>query len=157
MTDRPVLVICYGNELRRDDGAGWVAGRRLGRRLPPEAASVLMAHQLLPELSQQISGAGFVIFIDADATLPPGQVKKQVVTAGPAGGSLGHHQSPQGLLLMAKRLYSHSPAAMIYSIGGADFTHGRGLSNEVRQGLATLVEEVIETVKSALLPHCGVS
>ena len=147
MTDSAALVICYGNELRRDDGAGWAAGEKLAARLALESASVMSVHQLLPEIAEPISRASFVIFIDADAQLPPGKIQKlSLQPESRIGGAIGHHQSPQGLLHLAGRLYGRAPAALLFSIGGADFSYGPGLSPQVRTGLKELVECVIAEI-----------
>ena len=60
-----VLVLAYGNPLRRDDGVGWVIGERLAELLPEEAVDVRVLHQLTPELAEPISRAERVIFVDA--------------------------------------------------------------------------------------------
>ena len=60
-----ILLLCYGNPLRRDDGVGWVIGERLAEMLREDVADVRVLHQLTPELAEPISRAGAVIFIDA--------------------------------------------------------------------------------------------
>lgn len=60
-----VLILAYGNPLRRDDGVGWVIGERLAEMLREDVADVRVLHQLTPELAEPISRAGAVIFIDA--------------------------------------------------------------------------------------------
>lgn len=67
----PLLVIGYGNALRGDDGAGPCAALRVGARREGGrwggALRTLAVHQLLPELVDDIAGAGRVVFIDAYA------------------------------------------------------------------------------------------
>jgi len=147
-TDAPVLVIGYGNVLRGDDGVGWAAARRLARRLPRRLASVLMVHQLLPELAEPISRAQRVIFIDADERLAPGQLSQNIVR--PLDGSdetIGHHQSPGGLLRLARDLYGRVPEAMVFSIGAADFDFRPTLSAKVRRSLPGLLRSVEDAVR----------
>ncbi|MGD0390576.1 MAG: hydrogenase maturation protease [Tepidisphaeraceae bacterium] len=147
-TDAPVLVIGYGNVLRGDDGVGWAAARRLARRLPRRLASVLMVHQLLPELAEPISRAKRAIFIDADERLAPGQVCQKVVQPlDRADGTIGHHQSPGGLLRLARDLYGHAPEALVFSIGAADFDFRPTLSTEVRRALPGLLQSVADAVR----------
>ena len=146
-TDAPVLVIGYGNVLRGDDGVGWAAARRLARRLPRRLASVLMVHQLLPELAEPISRAQRAIFIDADHRLAPGEVCQTAI--GPldqAGGTIGHHQSPGGLLRLARDLYGRAPAALVFSIGAANFGFRPALSTQVRRALPGLIRSVADAV-----------
>ena len=146
-TEPPVLVIGYGNILRRDDGVGWAVARRLLDQLPRELATVLTVPQLLPELAEQISRAQYVVFIDADAQLPPGVVQKLPVRPDDQDGQiLGHHQTPAGILRLASDLYARSPAASIYSIGGADFSFGCNLSPPVQAALRKVVQDIVDAV-----------
>jgi hydrogenase maturation protease len=150
VTEPPLLVIGYGNTLRRDDGAGWIAARRLSKRLPAELASVVMVHQLLPELSEPIARAQHVIFIDASAELAPGDVKRQALYADKTPErTIGHQQSPAKLLRMARDLYGQAPTAMIYSIGGSDFSYGCSLSRTVQIALRKIVREIVHSVLAA--------
>jgi hydrogenase maturation protease len=153
-TDAPVLVIGYGNVLRGDDGAGWVAARRLARRLPRRLASVLMVHQLLPELAEPISRAKRAIFIDADERLAPGQVCQKIVEPlDRADGTIGHHQSPEGLLRLARDLYGRAPEALVFSIGAAGFEFRPTLSTPVRRALPGLLQSVADAVQDVELCH----
>ncbi len=145
--EKNVLVIGYGNILRRDDGVGFAAARRLFDQLPGELASVLTVHQLLPELAQQISLARQVVFIDANAKLPPGTVQKSSVQPSPKGDYIfGHHQTPAGLLRLSGDLYGRVPEAMIFSIGGSDFSFGCTLSPPVQVAVRKVVRDVVDAV-----------
>jgi hydrogenase maturation protease len=156
-TDAPVLVIGYGNVLRGDDGVGWAAARRLARRLPRRLASVLMVHQLLPELAEPISRATRAIFIDADERLAPGQVcQKNVQPPDRADETIGHHQGPGGLLRLARDLYGRAPEAMVFSIGATDFDFRPTLSTKVRRALPGLLRSVEDAVRrlGQDMEHC---
>ena len=61
-----VLVLAYGNPLRRDDGVGWVIGERLAELLPEEAVDVRVLHQLTPELAEPISRASRAFWLASD-------------------------------------------------------------------------------------------
>lgn len=67
-----VLIVGYGNPLRRDDGVGWYAAQRLSHELSGEQAEVIACHQLMPELAERISQTDLVIFIDAAVGTSPG-------------------------------------------------------------------------------------
>lgn len=145
--DTPVLVIGYGNVLRGDDGAGPAAAQALREKLPPQTAEVLSVHQLLPELSERLSRSGLAIFIDADWSVPAGQVRQKALTAGIDGDKvIGHHQSPQNLLNMAGQLYGRAPPAILFNVGAASFGYQEGLSTPVRRAIPKLVREVVRTV-----------
>jgi hydrogenase maturation protease len=151
--DKPVLVIGYGNILRRDDGVGWAAARRLADQLPDEIASVMTVQQLLPELAEPVSHAKLVIFIDADAQLSGGAfARRDVESVIQRGKAIGHHQTPEGILRLADNLYGHSPRAVLYSIGGTDFSFGCALSPSVQVALRKVVHEIVDAVVD-YLPH----
>lgn len=147
--DAPVLVIAYGNELRRDDGAGPAAAEALRDQLPQQLADVRTVHQLLPELAEPLSRASLAIFIDADWSTPAGRFRKKNLIAETGGGVIGHHQSPSNLLRMARDLYGHAPPAILVQVGAADFGFREGLSRPVRRIMPQVVTEVIETIKRA--------
>ena len=144
-TDRPVLVIGYGNSLRRDDGAGLVlAGALVDQwREHDLPAALLTAHQLNPELAEDIaqSGAGIVVFVDAeDAQASTGAlVELAQVYAEYMSPSLGHHLTPAVVILYARQLYAFRGSAWIISVPGYDFAHGEGLSEATQ----TLVDNFL--------------
>jgi hydrogenase maturation protease len=147
--ESPVLVIGYGNELCGDDGAGPIAAEML-RDLLPDGAEVLTFHQLLPELIMQLSKSKLAIFIDADCQTPAGQVRREYLSPDSDGEkAIGHHQSPEGLLNMARELCGHAPPAILFRIGAADFRFHQGLSKPVRLAVRKLVEQVVELVEQA--------
>ena len=99
-----VLILAYGNSLRRDDGAGFVLGDVVERMLSEAGLQVkrIDSHQLEPELALDISGEKIssVLFIDTRA-LPetPGgdnlRVQfRRVASAQNASPSMGHHLDP---------------------------------------------------------------
>ena len=147
MTDKPVVIIGYGNTLRRDDGVGWAAAHRLYDRLDLNSANILAVQQLLPELAEPISRAKLAIFVDADATLQPGEIRRRNVEPDAARhGVMAHDQTPQGLLGVASDLYGQRPKAVLYSIGGKDFSFGCRLSPRVKVALARVVAEIVHMV-----------
>lgn len=149
--DPPVLVVGYGNELRGDDGVGPAAAEALRDRLPRQIAEVLAVQQLLPELIERINRSRVVIFIDADANAPPGQIRQEKLTAHRASGeAIGHYQSPESLLAMACELYGHAPSAILFHVGAANFDFKEGLSEPVREAILRLVREVIEIATRAV-------
>lgn len=143
-----VLVIAYGNTLRRDDGAGPLLARRLTDRpgALPADVTVRIEHQLLPELAADIAHRAVfaVLFVDAavrpSVDLPP-QVCLRELSAGspvapPAPSSassvaLGHRLSPESIVELAAALSGRpAPPASILTIEGVDFSVGEGLSPE---------------------------
>ena len=58
------LIIGIGNPLRGDDGIGLDVASEFSRELRRDDVQVLATHQLTPELSELVSRADRVFFID---------------------------------------------------------------------------------------------
>jgi hydrogenase maturation protease len=124
-----VLIIGYGNALRGDDAMGLVAAERLGG---------MAVHQLTPELAERIAHAERVVFLDADTTIPPGEIS--VTAVEPAEGTLDHHATPAGLLRLAQTVFSTAPAAWLIGMGGESFALKEGLSAAAARAVDRAVE-----------------
>ncbi len=65
-----LLIIGYGNSLRRDDGAGLVLAQRLAEQWKKDghAVRLLLTHQLMPEMALDLaeSDVAGVLFVDAE-------------------------------------------------------------------------------------------
>ena len=133
---RGILVIGVGNPLREDDGVGW----HLAEALAQEGAQVRTCHQLLPELAAELSQAGLVLFVDAAAAGPPGQVLLQPLAPGTAP-RFSHHLDPPGLLAWARDLYQRCPPAYLLSVAGGAFGYREGLSPAVEAALPAALEQ----------------
>ena len=69
-----VLIIGFGNCLRGDDGAGCRIARKLDNYFHQDPdVRVIGAHQLTPEMSEDIAGSEFVLFLDAAVGEHPGK------------------------------------------------------------------------------------
>jgi len=135
-----VLIIGYGNPLRGDDCAGPCVARELRRR----GFHAIEVQQLTPELAETIAGFEVVVFVDADVTAPPGEVRTVALTAQGAEvplagesspGPLEHSLSPSGLLSLAAALYGKTPRASLLGIGCESFELGDRLSIAARRGV----------------------
>ncbi len=134
VSDR-VLVIAYGNPLRCDDGVAWQAAEEIRRKLP-SLAEVVCVHQLAPELAEEISRAGTVIFLDATGDGEPGKVACQIV-----------HLVPAQDLALCDQLYEAKPRGFLISISGQCFDHGDGLSPAAMNALPQSVAVVSDLVR----------
>ena len=143
----PVLVIGYGNPLRRDDGVGRVVADRVAQAVHDRSicadVEVIEAHQLTPELAEPLSRADLAIFVDAAADAPAGCVRiTPVVDGAVVGGSLLHHLGPQRLLAIARILYGRAPEAWAITVGAESFDHGDALSPAIERLVPQLVRDV---------------
>jgi len=144
-----LLIIAYGNPFRRDDGAGLALGEKLGVAFAAHGITVqqLAVHQLLPELALTIANPTLdgVLFVDTVADCAVTKIIVQPLTDAVADVALGHHFSPQTLLLYAARLYGYCPPAWLAAIPGTDFGHGAGFSPRTAQLLEDITP-VIDTL-----------
>jgi Ni,Fe-hydrogenase maturation factor len=91
--ERGILVIGYGNTLRRDDGVGVRAAEMMAADARFADVEVLTTYQLTPELSLDIATASLVVFVDADVRGLPGSIEvrelraRSAVAASPAAAA----------------------------------------------------------------------
>jgi hydrogenase maturation protease len=134
-----IVLIAYGNELRRDDGAGLRLAERMAERWLALGASLhhLAVQQLTPELAMEIAepGVAAVVFVDTRAAAGLSDAVEIMPLTPPetATPSLGHHVQPDVLLAYAALLLEGRPAppAWLVTVPGVAFDHGEGLSETV--------------------------
>lgn len=137
-----ILVIGYGNTLRKDDGIG----RYLVEQLSPQPdLKILSVHQLTPELAADIAEVKSVIFVDVTIS-PENRIKTQPLTPSLNLSSLGHSLHPEALLSLTQTLYQTVPIAWWVLIPGEDFTFGETFSPLTQ----TCIPEGIETLKNLI-------
>ncbi|HEY1495691.1 MAG TPA: hydrogenase maturation protease [Candidatus Solibacter sp.] len=144
------LVIGYGNPLRGDDGAGYIAGELLRERIQNPAVEVLSLLQLTPELMEPISRARQVIFLDAAIIGRAGGYQRVPLRPSPACSRFTHHTNPETLLAGAQALYGHTPEAVLYTIPGKFFEIGQELTPSVRRAVEALVAELAALLRQPL-------
>ena len=135
-----LLVIGYGNTLRRDDGVGpGVAEAVAGLALP--GVRTLACPLLTPELAEAVSQAHVVIFVDAAVDAPR---EVQLRTLAPAGSSqvMAHAASPATLLALARDVFGHAPEAWLITIPAEDLGIGDEFSPLAQRGFEIALEEV---------------
>jgi hydrogenase maturation protease len=154
-----VLIIGYGNTLRRDDGVGAVAARRLvaDQRLSGSDVEVQERYQLLPEMALDIAEATLVILVDADMRGLPGSIEIQPIDPEVAPrsdadargqpGASSHHVGGGELVALAVQLTGRRPEVVAVGIGVADTELGEGLSPVVETALLKVVEIVVDLVE----------
>ncbi len=155
---RRVLIIGFGNTLRRDDGAGAVAARLLAAdpRLAGGDVEVREAYQLLPEMALDLAEATLAIFVDADARGLPGSIEIHQIDPETAArsdadargepGASSHHVGGGELVALAAALTGRAPRAVAVGIGVADLGMGEGLSPPVEAALPKVADIVAKLV-----------
>jgi hydrogenase maturation protease len=141
-----VLVIAYGNPLRCDDGVAWQAAEEIRRKLATQI-DVICVHQLAPELAEEISRAGTVIFLDATGDGESGKVVCQIVYPDPIQARFSHHLAPAQVLALCDQLYEAKPRGFLISISGECFDHGDGLTPSVTNALPQTVAAVSDLLR----------
>ena len=143
-----ILVIGYGNQSRRDDGAGWLVIERLAALGLPDV-ELQTAHQLEVDVAETISRFDVVIFVDAAVTDSPHAVTRTLVHPNPesrpaVAGS--HCLTPADVLALCRTLYGKEPQGMLFSIRGHDFNFGMTLSPAVEDAVNAVVQEIRQLV-----------
>ncbi len=135
-----VLVIGYGNTLRRDDGVGpKVAQAIAGLGLP--RVRTLACPLLTPELAEAVSEAGAVVFVDA-AVDAPREVQLRPLAPAESSQVMAHSASPATLLALARDVFGHAPEAWWLTIPIAELGIGEELSPLARRGFEQALEEI---------------
>jgi len=144
-----VLVIGYGSPLRGDDNIGCHVAQMLEQQYhnSPDVR-VIGAHQLTPEMAEDVAASEFVLFLDAAAGTPAGKIQQTAVTPQPGPLSFAHHLGPALLLAGTMELYGSVPRAELLTIVGATFELGDGLSPAVLRRLPELFEQAHAIVES---------
>jgi hydrogenase maturation protease len=149
-----LLVIGYGNSLRRDDAAGrLVADTVASWGLPGVAAR--STHQLVPELAEELSQTACVVFADATAE----ECEVQLRRLGPeaAGRFLNHACDPRGLLSLTDELYGVRPSAWLLTIPGHDFGFGERMSPHAQSNMTKALALIRSLLGREPLMQCAES
>ncbi len=135
-----LLIIGYGNTLRRDDGVG-VRLAEAATKLELPGVTAITRHQLLPELAEPISQAEAVVFVDAAAE-PVEKVELRRINPAPGGSAqiLAHATDPPSMLALAKQMFGRAPKGWCLPIPVEDFGFGEELSPRAEDGLRTALE-----------------
>ena len=145
-----LLVLGYGNTLRRDDGVGpRVAEAVAALALPGVRA--LACPLLTPELADPISRAHVTIFVDA-AVDAPREVQLRKLAPADTSQIMAHAASPATLLALARDVFGHAPEAWLLTIPAENIGIGEELSAFTSRGLETAIEEIKKLARSGRAP-----
>jgi hydrogenase maturation protease len=142
---KKTVVIGYGNSLRRDDGAGIAAARRLAREFPE--AHVLTAEGLYPEIAEHIAACDLAVFLDASIRTK-GVCVTRITPEHDGLGEDAHELSPAGVLGLCSVLYGRTPEeAILVEIPAFECGFGETMS----AGTLRLVDCSVQLISELLL------
>jgi hydrogenase maturation protease len=154
---RPVLIIGFGNVARSDDGAGVRAAHQLEEIFCGHpGVRVIAAHELAPELAEDIAEAARVLFLDAATGILPGKIAQTYLVPNGTMGPLGHNVTPAALLFCAEQLYGEAPPAIRLTITAGSVESGTLLSAQVADRIDEFVRRALALVRSWLGEEAGV-
>ncbi len=146
-------VLCLGNELVRDDGAGIRVGRMLLELPLPSTVQVELAPHLGFDLLEVVAGAEQIVLVDAMSTgRPPGAcitLEGRAIEGHARGASSSHTLGIAELMELACKLAPGRPPASLTFVGieGTAFSdYGTELSPEVEAALPEAVDAVLRAV-----------
>jgi hydrogenase maturation protease len=138
-----ILLIGFGNTLRRDDALGCLIADKVSTWQLPGVRAIAVT-QLTPELAALVADATMVIFVDARAESTACEVRAEPVEPQQDGSlALGHGMSPQFLLGLSQAALERCPRSWLVSVPAANLSVGEGLTPQAEQGM----REAIETIE----------
>lgn len=135
-----LLVVGYGNSLRRDDGVGpRVAELVETLRLP--GVQTLICQQLSPEHADTVARSGRVVFVDAavdDLT----KVKFRKLVPGDTSQLMAHAADPRTILALARDVFGRTPEAWWLTIPAVNLGFGADFSPAAESGIQAALAEI---------------
>lgn len=144
-----ILILGYGNPGRRDDGLGPALVERIERRDLPNVTAE-SDYQLTVENGEQAAHYDIVVFVDASVSGDEPCFLRPVQPADDARTSFSTHSaSPEGVLALARSLFSSDVRGYALGIRGYEFNEfGEGLSDRARQNLSAAERLLLEVLQS---------
>lgn len=147
-----IRVICLGNPLMRDDGAGQRVYKLLSAQLPDHVDLVDGGTGGL-DLILLFDGPELVVIVDTIMSdQPPGTITilEGASLSGDSPIFSMHQIRFEHVLSLARRVLDRMPRIIIVGIEAADISYGIGLTDEVESGAKTATDTVIKLVRNGL-------
>ena len=135
-----LLVIGYGNSLRRDDGVGPRVAETV-EELQLPGVRTLVCQLLSPEHADPIARARRVIFVDAAVDRMDG-VHFRKLEPGETSQLMAHAADPCTMLALARDVFGHAPEAWWLTIPAIHLGFGTDYSAETEAGFQQAVAEI---------------
>ena len=138
-SDGRVLLLCYGNPGRCDDGLGAAFAAALEKEAP-DGATVEVDYQLTVEDAAAVAEHEVVVFVDA-AVRGAEPFFFRRIAPGPAFTFSSHSAAPEQVLGLAEEFFGARTEAYALGIRGYEFDEfGEQLSSGARQNLVAALE-----------------
>jgi len=142
--DAELLVVGYGNSLRRDDGVGPRVAEAIEESKLP-GVRTLVCQLLTPEFADPIARARRVVFVDA-AVDKTDSVHFRKLEPGETSQLMAHAADPRTLLALARDVFGHAPEAWWLTIPAIHLGFGTDYSPEAEAGFHAAVAEIKKLV-----------
>lgn len=146
-----VLVLCYGNPARLDDGLGPALGEKLSQ-LAGHHLRVETNYQLMVEDSTLMAEHDLVLFVDASMT---GRAPYSVSRVAPGEDATfsTHSIGPENLVALTEKVFERKITAYAIAIRGYLFGEfGERLSDEARRNMNSTLEFLLGRSREHSLP-----
>ena len=145
-SERKILMLCYGNPGRLDDGLGAAFAEAMEQMAPP-GVDISADYQLTVEDAADVAQHDYVIFVDAAVDGPePFFFRK--ITAQADTSFTTHSVEPEALLALANELFSAKTEAYALGIRGYEYNEfGESLSSAAQNNLAAALQFMLPVVK----------
>jgi hydrogenase maturation protease len=141
-----ILLLCYGNPARLDDGLGPAFGAAIEQIAPP-GVTVETDYQLTVEDSHAAAGYRTVVFVDA-AVAGDAAFFFRPVCPGAMQSFSSHSLDPEHVLALAGELFGRKPEGYALGIRGYEF-------NDFGEQLSPAARANLEAALQFLLPVLG--
>jgi hydrogenase maturation protease len=145
----PILVIGYGSQLRSDDAVGPRIVEKVAA-LKLKGVQTIVRHQLTPELSEIISSARAVVFVDATVQSPGGEIAATRIEPRAKSDIPAHTCDPAALLALAGSVFHRVPPAWCVAVPVQNLEIGEELSALATRGIPAAVAQVRNICTSIL-------
>ena len=146
LSDKPLLIIGYGNTVRQDDQAGVLVAERIEAMALP-GVTTLACPQLSPEHAAAVAQARAVVLVDAQAG-PARDVRLQRIVPAASPQVTTHAAEPATLLALARDVFGHAPPAWLLTLPAERFGFGTDRSPATAHAVETAVGQLVEMARA---------
>jgi hydrogenase maturation protease len=147
-----LLIIGYGNSLRRDDGVGPRVAEAV-EELNLSGVRTLVCQLLTPEFADPIARARRVIFVDAAVDKTDG-VHFRKLEPGETSQLMAHSADPRTLLALARDVFGHAPEAWWLTIPAIHLGFGTDYSPAAEAGFQNAVAKIKQLANEIAGNNC---